>query len=65
LVTFSVGFLPIRLKLTCAIDIIRHGSMVPGSKFIGEPEAKINPQGSGEIHVLFKKSPLHKIKIRI
>jgi hypothetical protein len=39
--------------------------MVPGSKLIGEPEAKIKPQGSGEIHVVFKKPPLHKIKICI
>jgi hypothetical protein len=59
LVTFPVGFQPFRLKLTYAIDIIRHGSMFPGSKLIGEPEAKIKPQGSGEIHVLFEKSPVH------
>jgi len=27
--------------------------MVLGSKLIGEPEAKINPQGSGKINEIF------------
>ena len=38
---------PVCLKLTFALDKNPPGSIITGSNY-GEPEANINPQGSGE-----------------